>query len=219
MEIIVSLSFQQPKEPPIISYDPQKAPHVNDNSKPGQVFDLHTLQQMSYLDMRKVRGDGGAKYAKVIADWLNGQRNIEVKFRVSKRSKISIEVKNTKQEAARYTTVYLLSPERSKSKSWMLIGEGPHNNKNAVDLGGRLQPDVLYATARSLLGAHLPTDEWPGDNTCEQVIFKFDKMRKEHKTVPDRAYRYVNKNESQIITMMQDGMSIDAIVAWVLKQS
>lgn len=217
MEILISLSFQQ-IEPPIVEYDAQKAPHVNDNSKPGQVFDLHTLQNMSYLDMKRVRGDGGKKYAKVIAQWLNGQRNIEVKFRVGNRSKISIEVKNTKQLAARYTEVYLLSPEKTKSRGWMLIGTGPHGNENAIDMGGRLQPDVLYATARSLLGSHLPTDEWPGDNTREQVIFKFDKMRKEHRKVPDRAYKFVNNNETQLITMMQDGMSIDEIVSWVLNQ-
>lgn len=217
MEIIISLSFKQ-YEPPIVSYDPQKAPHVNDNSKVGEVFDLHTIQNMSFLDMKKIRGDAGPKYSQAIAQFLNGQRGIDVKFRASKRSKISIEVKNNKQEAARYTEIYLLSPEKTKTKCWQLIGLGPHDNKNVVDLGGNLQPDVLYATVRSMLGAHLPTDEWPGDSTREQVIAKFDKMRSEHKQVPERAYKYVNKNETQLITMMQDGMSIDEIVAWVLNQ-
>ena len=217
MEIMISLSFKQ-YEPPITEYDPQKAPHVNDNSKAGSVFDLHTLQQMSFLDMKKVRGEAGQKYARLIAGWLNSQRNIEVKFRTAKRSKISIEVKNTKQEAARYTEVFLLSPEKTKSKDWEVIGRGPHNNESVVQLGGRLQPDVLYATVRSLLGAHLPTEAWPGDNTREQVVAKFDQMRSDHKRVPDRAYRYAEKNETQLITMMQDGMSIDEIVAWVLNQ-
>lgn len=214
----ISISFVQPKEPPIVSYDPQKAPHINDNSKPGQVFDLHTLQLMSYLDMRKVTPAGGKKYAAVLAEWLNGQRNIAVKFQVSGRSKISIAVKNTKQMAAKYTSIYLISPEKSKSRGWLLVGEGPHDHKNEIDMGGRLQPDVLYATARSLLGAHLPTPEWPGDNTCEQLVAKFDLLKKKGKKVPSRAYKYVDKNQSQIITMMQDGMSIDELVAFVLRQ-
>lgn len=216
MKILVSLSAQD--EPPIVEFDSQKAPRVNDNSKVGQVFDLHVLQQMSYLDMKKIRGKIGPQYAAIIADWLNAQRGIENKFRVSKRSKISIEVKNTQQIAARYTTIYLVSPESNKNREWLLIGEGPHDNRKVVEVGRNLLLDVLYTSVRSLLGAHLVIDEWPGGSTFERVQFELDKRKKNGQRISKRSYAKAKENETTLITMMQDGISIPEITDWVLKQ-
>lgn len=216
MEIYVSLSKQE--EPPIVTEIDQKAPRINDNSKVGQVFDVHVLQQMSYLDMKNIRGDAGAKYAKAIADWLNSQRSIDNKFRVSNRSKISIAVKNTQQMAARYRNIYLLSPESNKDRCWLLVGEGPHDNKQTVEIGRSLQMDVLYASVRTMLASHLPTDEWPGDNTYEHVQLELDKRGKHGGRVAKRHYTFAKENENTLITMMQDGLSIAEITDWVLKQ-
>lgn len=219
MEIYVSLSAPQlTKEPPMVTESEQKAPHVNDNSKLGQVFDVFVLQQMSYLDMKEIRGDAGPKYAQVIADWLNSQRNIDNKFRVAKHSKISIAVKNTKQLAARYTDIYLLSPESNKERSWLLRGTGPQGNDKTIEIGRNLLLDVLYASALTLLGAHLVTEEWPGNSTYDQVLFEMDKRSKRGKRIGKRYARIAKENENTLITMMQDGLSIAEITDWVLKQ-